>query len=327
MIEINVPGKLYLAGEYAVVKTGNYALIVPINRYLTAQISPLPNFKHSRIISDQKELDIDFSNLVSSQTFSPYWLPVGCSLIALKTYLDQQEITPQNFQLVLSSQLIDPRYGKIGLGSSGAVVIATIKAVLALHQVHLTAFQIFNLALKSQVADFNQSSFGDLAVASFQKPILYQKPADLIQPAVIRTFSWPQKLALAIGFTGQPFKTAHGINEFQKISPQRKAFLQKQSNQLTLELYQAFISQQNIIAIFQEIADLYWQFDQENHMGIFTPKLQKLVKIAHNFNLPAKQSGAGGGDCGIAICPSNLKSALLTQWQQVGIIPIENEVL
>ena len=33
-ITVRVPGKLFLAGEYAVVHSGHYALVMAINRYL-----------------------------------------------------------------------------------------------------------------------------------------------------------------------------------------------------------------------------------------------------------------------------------------------------
>lgn len=327
MIKIKVPGKLYLAGEYAVINPKHYAIIIPVNRYLKAEIIPKPRLNYSEIISGKKLLKIDFINLKPNQKFTKFWQEVGQSLIVIKKYLDFYHIKLQNFKLIFKSQLVDSTFGKFGMGSSGAVKIATIKAISTLYQIKLTPLKIFKLAIQTQTENFAQTSYGDLAVASFQKPLLFQKPQSIEDPPLIKTFTWPKNLDIAIGFTGQPYHTIEGVNKYQKLLENEKKPFEKKSNELTLTFYQKLCKQKNIYAVFQQISDLYWNFDQKNDIGIFTPKLQKLVKIAHSFNMPAKQSGAGGGDCGITLCPSKIKPKLIDKWQKAGIIPLENEVL
>lgn len=56
---------------------------------------------------------------------------------------------------------------------------------------------------------------------------------------------------------------------------------------------------------------------------IETPKLTRLIEVADNAGLPAKTSGAGGGDCGIAIARAEDFDAVFArieeEWQNSGI--------
>lgn len=38
MVEVSAPGKLYIAGEYAVVETGHPAIIVAIDQFVTVTV-------------------------------------------------------------------------------------------------------------------------------------------------------------------------------------------------------------------------------------------------------------------------------------------------
>lgn len=40
MIEVSAPGKLYIAGEYAVVEPGHPAIIVAIDQFISVSIGP-----------------------------------------------------------------------------------------------------------------------------------------------------------------------------------------------------------------------------------------------------------------------------------------------
>ena len=40
MIRRSAPGKLYIAGEYAVVEPGHQALLVAVDRFITVRVTP-----------------------------------------------------------------------------------------------------------------------------------------------------------------------------------------------------------------------------------------------------------------------------------------------
>ena len=40
MINVKIPGKLYIAGEYSILKPGNEAVLVAVNKFVNLTISP-----------------------------------------------------------------------------------------------------------------------------------------------------------------------------------------------------------------------------------------------------------------------------------------------
>lgn len=60
---------------------------------------------------------------------------------------------------------------------------------------------------------------------------------------------------------------------------------------------------------------------------IETTELARLVEIALDHGATAKSSGAGGGDCGIALCPPATDLvALRAAWETAGIRPLDLSV-
>jgi mevalonate kinase len=55
-----------------------------------------------------------------------------------------------------------------------------------------------------------------------------------------------------------------------------------------------------------------------------TPALRRLVEVAGRLGIAAKPSGAGGGDCGIALVGSAREATELARaWREAGIVPLE----
>ena len=62
-------------------------------------------------------------------------------------------------------------------------------------------------------------------------------------------------------------------------------------------------------------------------IAIETLQLRRLVEIAQKHGAAPKSSGAGGGDCGIALCPSETNTAALcAAWEQAGIQALDLSV-
>ena len=73
-----------------------------------------------------------------------------------------------------------------------------------------------------------------------------------------------------------------------------------------------------------KISELLIQLDT----SIYSDKLIKLVKTVENYDACAKSSGAGGGDCGIAISFSRTDSEnIIEKWKKVGIELLYSEKL
>lgn len=51
MIEVSAPGKLYIAGEYAVVEPGHPAIIVAIDQFISISIGPAKKSAASNLLN------------------------------------------------------------------------------------------------------------------------------------------------------------------------------------------------------------------------------------------------------------------------------------
>src|SRR5207245_10457580 len=61
----------------------------------------------------------------------------------------------------------------------------------------------------------------------------------------------------------------------------------------------------------------------ETGIPIVTPALARLVAAARRVGAAAKPSGAGGGDCGIALVTSAAQAdAVAAAWRGEGIVPL-----
>src|SRR5206468_279344 len=70
-------------------------------------------------------------------------------------------------------------------------------------------------------------------------------------------------------------------------------------------------------------ADLLARLGDEVGIPIVTPALARLVAAARRVGAAAKPSGAGGGDCGIALATSGAQAdAVAAAWRAEGIVPL-----
>ena len=65
------------------------------------------------------------------------------------------------------------------------------------------------------------------------------------------------------------------------------------------------------------------QMDKEANVDIETPQLKLLCDIAETYGAAAKTSGAGGGDCGIAITGDHKeRTSIYKSWRASEIKPL-----
>jgi len=66
------------------------------------------------------------------------------------------------------------------------------------------------------------------------------------------------------------------------------------------------------------------RFGDETGLPIVTPALRRLIDAARGAGAVAKPSGAGGGDCGIALAPTpTVAAAVRAAWRDAGILPLD----
>ena len=147
-IQATAPGKLFIAGEYAVVTPGQPALIAAVNRYLTVDLTPSLEEVGTIYSTQQPDLTLYWKReqglLQIIEENHPFTLMTTAIEVA-ETYSKQRNYWNEElYHLKVTSQLDDVHSNiKFGLGSSGAVVIATIDAILQWHHIPVEPLLVY----------------------------------------------------------------------------------------------------------------------------------------------------------------------------------------
>jgi len=230
MISVSAPGKLYIAGEYAVVEPGHHAVLVAVDRFITVRVTLAEHAGH--IISDlyatrsltwRRRLEDDV--LEVEEQFDDY---VVSAIRVVEQMVREAGGTMQFFDLEVSSELGDDSGRKLGLGSSSAVTVATVRAAAGFYGLPLDDLAVYKLALLASYAVQPIGSGGDIAASTFTGWVGYTSPdrawlrketektnaRDGLSRLVTR--QWPlleirrlpaPELRLHVGWTGAPAST------------------------------------------------------------------------------------------------------------------------
>ena len=262
----SAPGKIIISGEWAVLEPGNPAIVTTTEQGVTATLTTSPT-KNSLFVQHA----IDVAN----------------------EYLEKNGIKTYTGGVVIDSQI---SFG--GLGSSAAVVVATIKAVLV-QLLAATVPTIFRLSrIAHSRAQGNVGSGCDIAASVYGGTIFYTNPDQ------VKKITLPKDLKLSIGFSGYPSSTKDLIAHMHHM---RGCKIYDAIAEVTRNLADAFEKNKksDIILLIKENRQLLQKLSQESGVELETPELKRLCDIAESFGAAAKFSGAGGGDCAIAICFDN----------------------
>lgn len=361
-VQASAPGKLYIAGEYAVVYPGNTAIITstPQRLIVTIEESSRTGLIHSQLMDG---LPLQWyrrkGELVIDERENPYHLIVS-ALQLVEAYAKEKGIRVRYYHLGVSSELNSPDGVKYGLGSSGAVTIATIKAALAFYGLHEEAADplfVYKCGVLSHIKADNNGSYGDLACSAFEGVIHYTCPDrtrllhwlkhGLSMTTILTEKEWPKlciqpvpihpNLQLIVGWTGQPVSTAQQLDNLstQEAAPVPALSLEhfsNLSNQLVQDLLPALSSGNltRLRSVLEDCRQLLLRYTTLHHISFETPQLAKLIRISKDFFLPSKTSGAGGGDCGITFThrfTSDINNRLIAALKAAGItiLPFEWE--
>jgi phosphomevalonate kinase len=172
-IRISVPGKLYLAGEYGVVAGRTPALILPTKLCLNVVVAEA---LVQTIFSTQWKEPITFSFQDGSlpETFQGPWAE---ALRLVKRVLDAQAKPWIACAIQIASDLDQNDQKKWGLGSSGALTVGLVEALLTFHGIALDKPTLYKLCVLAQLEHLEETSFGDIACSVFQRPLQYHMPS------------------------------------------------------------------------------------------------------------------------------------------------------
>lgn len=321
MTIVKTCGKLYWAGEYAILEPGQLALIKAIPIYMTAEITTSNDY---RLYSDM------FTYSVDMRPDSSYAL-IQETVALVEEYLTVQGVELQPFSLEIRGKM--EREGKkFGLGSSGSVVVLVIKAMLAFYERLADRELLFKLASAVLLKRGDNGSMGDIACIVSEDLVLYQsfdreKVADWLEKEDLQAVlarDWGFSIAsvepvltfdFLVGWTKEVAVSSHMVKQIK--DNMNSSFLQA-SKETVANLVKALEvgQEETIIDLLEQASQLLEDLSSD----IYTPSLRQLKNASQDLKAVAKSSGAGGGDCGIALSFDQDSTTLLKKrWADLGI--------
>lgn len=345
MITVKAPGKLYIAGEYAVVESGFPAIIVALDQFVTATISPSDTI--GSIVSKQyQENSIVWRRKGDAMVFDNRDNPFHYILSAIsltESYAHELGRDLGVYHLGINSELDSADGKKYGLGSSAAVTVATVKALCQFYHLPMDKNRLFKLAAIAHLSVQGNGSLGDIAASvyggwiayhSFDRHWLHLQRAKSTLTDLL-AMDWPDlridlltppaDLRLMIGWTGSPASTSHLVDKVAMVKAKQRDEYQTflRDSKACLKRMIAGFKASDLQSIQTEIRcnrQLLQSLGTFSHVTIETPMLKKMIHLAENAGAAAKTSGAGGGDCGIVLIDRAIDpTSLLKAWAQDGI--------
>ena len=348
------PGKLYLAGEYAVLAPRQPAILLALNRYVKVTIKPSSTLNQGILSQAKGQADYHYQRQNGSiPQKEAYWTYCLAAIQIVEVLFRQKGQVIADYHLETMSDLVEEVSGKkFGLGSSGAITVATIRALLDFYGYQADSpLDVYKLAVLALVNLGNNGSFGDLAAAAFGGWVYYQAPdrqwlADQVsQNQTIDFFlenSWPNlqieslpvpsKIDFLVAWTQSPASSDHFVANFKEASQQEPQLYQEflaENKDAVLALKTALI-QDDVGQSQSLINKIGQQLDNLSHhlkLGILTPQLETMISLAQVYGYAAKSSGAGGGDCGIALGGLEArKTDLIRAWEKQEITYLDLQI-
>ena len=345
-VQVKTPGKLYVAGEYAVVEPGYSAIVTSVNSFIYLSLKESKagfgtihseGFTNEPVsfVREDGQIRLDHSKEELQYVYS--------AIEVTEKYLEEKNSSFRYYDIQIHSELINEAGRKLGLGSSGAVTVAVVKALLEFYAVDFSDLTVYKLSVLAQLRLGINSSFGDIASIAYtgwikytsfdrEAVIVYQKEHSVKETV---NWNWPylaiepldisEELYFLIGWTGSPASSDElvgSVQENKSQSPQQyQNFLttsQHAVEQLTTALQSLNVDQ--LTQAIEKNRQALKEMGTQTGVLIETEQLSELCDIAHAHGGAAKTSGAGGGDSGIAFIFEEEKAqAIIEDWKKAGI--------
>jgi len=295
---LEVPGKLFLGGEYAVLQPNCSGLVLAIDRTLMVHCSEADK---DRLEIPRWDLDLRDMTAPITEAMLPRERFVRSLFHATRELVG----TPPTVHLVAEPHKRDLLRRDLGLGTSSALAVVFAQAFLPQEAPDSEA--ILDLALRAhRTVQGGHGSGADVATAWAGVSIVFRQLGPNRLP-LIEALPTPNRLPLRILFTGKSQRTSEAVQRFLNLQTTAPRYLQsflRQSEQIVDSLRYGLRGQTK--RLVREVDNAYENLTQlatrlHQHEPI-PPIFRTAIRMTHSA---VKPSGALGGDCLLAVSESD----------------------
>jgi len=356
MVKVSAPGKLFLSGEWSILEVGNPGIVAAVNKRVYVDVSDSTDekihitirdfdihnlkagfdgdeLKFERELNEKEKQDTLFmkASIETALKYLGNWKPFKIESWGEETVIE-----------------IEGKKKKVGFGSSAASVVAVIAGILKFHGEDIESAQakkkIYKLAaITHYFAQGKVGSAFDVAASTYGGVFVYQRfdpnwlidkvesgmslrdiveqewPSFKVEPLEI-----PEDFELIIGWTKQSASTSAMVKQmrgFKESSPEEYKKIYDNIANLVKEIIAAWKERdkERILQLLRKNEEYLRELGQKSGVNIETEDLRKLSELANEVGAAGKLSGAGGGDCGIAVCfDKEIGEAVKEKWKEAG---------
>lgn len=308
-VTTSAPGKLMLLGEHAVIHD-HPCIVTAVNHRMKVQL----------FLTDDDQLTLNAPDVQILRYQKPINqlgqgdVPKGAQFIeiAIRNFSEKYG-TSQGVNIISTSDFSS----EFGFGSSSAITVATIKALSEIYGKPMTEKELFDLSYKT-VLDIQKKGSGfDVAAAVYGGTLYFVTAGKTIELLGV------ENLPIIVGYTGIKADTVQLIGKVRNLS----------------EKYPIFV--EGVYGLIEDLVNNAKKHLETNNLGEFGAMMNMNQGLLESLGVSAdtlsrmnyaanqvgaygaKLSGAGGGDCMIALAPNEMRSKVIQAIKQAGGTNIE----
>lgn len=377
MITTIAPGKLMLVGEWAVLEAGKPCIALAVDKYVECTLLPsnsmyikIPDMEELQFSFENSEVRFKRMLTTGEKEKIKFAKATICTFLR---YMEELNKPAKMFKITTSGHNttlnIDGTERKIGFGSSAACCAAIGAAFMAEYGFDINETKTKDILFKlSAIAHFiaqdYQGSGFDIAASVYGGAVYYKafsriwlmkelreqagkKPLKDILAGdwpdlKIKNIKIPEWLKISCCYTSQPGFTSELIMKMDRFREKNFSAWDlltddiEESVESALDGMEWNNKEEIRRMIFKNQYELN-ELDKASQAGIMTDALKKAITIANDNGGAGKISGAGGGDCAIAVCfdnntennkenTNNTYLKINNAWKEAGLYPIDVKI-
>jgi phosphomevalonate kinase len=322
------PGKLLLLGEYAVLD-GCPAIVAAVGGHVEVQVESVP---HRGVV------EVDAPGICTAE-FSPATPPVAVGplrfvIAAFRAAVRRAPTLSQHgLRICVANRLTGRDTEKIGLGSSAAVTAAMVAALLASARgwraTDVDREEVLAVGIEAhRAAQGSVGSGADVAASVYGGLVRFQLRNG--SPPGVTRLELPSTGTLAAAWSGEAAATEGLVKTYLAAgnghAAVRTAFVD--ASRACVDRFVSALERGEVsLAAVNANGDILERLGDALGLPLLTPRLRQLVQIARRHDAAAKISGAGNGDCGIALTADPAAAQRVrTAWAAAGLTPLDVQI-